>query len=281
MNSPIRTFISFTIVIYVAVGLGQQKNVPLPVSEIYKPPTSSKSIVDSIDFSKASPVDTEYKKTFDACDGLRCHKDPNKLKALLRFGDIALFFESKMSLDLDGSWVACNCGNTAGTSDQCSTAYTWGRFPSEYDQKKPKEFCTFYQRQSFIDSNAIPYIVMPGGFGDHFAIGNKPANLVGELGVVIYGDKIVPVIVGDSGRSFQIGEGSAALFRVLGQDRCHTYKEGQCVSFEGGDHSVDGKVLYFIFPNSRISKEKLNKNNALELIRTEAMKKFDEFKNKF
>lgn len=257
-------------------------------SQTYSPADKeSAKQVAKIDFTKAVNIDAAYKASFDKCDQTTgkkgCFKDPNKLRKLARFGDRAIFFDSKMSLDLDGSYVACNCNKNIGRSDQCSTSYTWKAFPLEYDKKHPEKFCPFYKNDYFVDSNKIPFIVIPGRFGNHFQINNKPYGneFVGDLGIVIYKGKLVPVFVVDSGPYFRIGEGSAALFRELGADRCYKYDGKQCLSFEKGNYSIGSNVLFFIFPNSKIDKKILNKDNAVELINELAMKKFAELEKSF
>lgn len=251
------------------------------LSQVYKPPQKSANLLSKIKFEQAADVNKEYKKTFDECDktGNKCKSDPNNLKSLLRFGDRALFFDSKMALDLDGSWVGCNCGNNMGLVDQCSTSYFWKTFPGDYDSTPKKDRCKFYTNQSFVDSNKIPYVVIPQKFGNYFKINNENVNFVGDLGVVIYKDKIVPVFVADQGPDFRIGEGSAALFRELGVERCKKFEGQQCVSYKNS--GVGNDVLFLIFPKSKISKQTLNKDNALELIKTEALKKFKDFSDSF
>jgi hypothetical protein len=257
-------------------------------SQTYLPnDTESAKKVAKIEFTKAVSIDDAYKTSFDKCDKDTtkngCKNDPNRLRKLARFGDQAIFFDSKMSLDLDGSYVACNCQNSIGKSDQCSTSYTWKGFPKEYDKNYPEKFCPFYKNDYFVDSNKIPFIVIPGGFGNHFQIKKKPhgKEFIGDLGIVVYKGILIPVFVADSGPSFRIGEGSAALFGKLGEDGCHKYDGEQCVSFEEGDYSIDKDVLYFIFPSSKIDKKTLNKDNAAELIKEMAMKKFAEFEKSF
>lgn len=247
----------------------------------YKPPTKSANLLTAIDFQKGKEFDLPYKKSFDDCDkvGGKCNSDPNNLKTLLRFGDQAVYFDSKMALDLDGSFVGCNCGNNMGLVDQCSTSYFWESFPGDYDNTPKKDRCKFYRNQDFVDSNKIPFIVVPKKFGNHFKVNNKKVNFVGDLGVVIYKDKMIPVIVADEGPAFRIGEGSAALFRAINEERCSRFDGEQCVSFR--NFGLDKDVLFFIFPNSKIGKDTLNKDNALDLIQTEALKKFEEVKNKF
>lgn len=254
-------------------------------SQTYKPPTKSAQAVENLDFAKAKNIDNDYKKSFDNCDkpGKKCHDDPNNVKALLRFGDDAVFFDSKMSLDLDGSFVGCNCGNNMGSSDQCSTSYFWTIFPNDYDSTAKKDRCKFYEKQFFVDSNEIPYIVIPNKFQNHFKINKTPYNFVtatgADFGVVIYNGKIVPVMVADQGPSFRIGEGSAALLRAAGQERCVKFDGKQCVKYL--DRSADENALYFVFPNSSIGKNNFNNKNALELIKQEALKNFEALKTKY
>ncbi len=247
-------------------------------SQAYQPPGKSTTLVSGINFKKAKELDKQYKSSFDECDktGRKCFSDPNKLKALLRFDDNAVFFDSKMALDLDGSYVGCNCGNNMGLSDQCSTSYFWKTFPTAYDTTDKKDRCKFYKNQDFVDSDKIPFIVIPKGFGSHFKINNKAVDFIGDFGIVIYKDKLIPVIVADGGPDFRIGEGSAALFRAVGEERCGIFDGEQCAKFK--NFGIDKNVLFFVFPNSKIGKDKLNKDNALELIKTEATKKFTELK---
>jgi hypothetical protein len=253
----------------------------LAYSQVYKPPQMSAGLLSKIKFERATDVDKDYKKTFDECDkvGNRCNSDPNKLKTLLRYGDKALFFDSKMALDLDGSWVGCNCGNNMGLVDQCSTSYFWKNFPNDYDTTPKKERCKFYTNQDFVDSNKIPYIVIPQKFGDYFKINGNKTDFLGDLGVVIYKDKIVPVFVADQGPAFRIGEGSASLFRELGVERCKEFQGQQCVSYKNS--GIGKEVLFLVFPNSKISKQILNKDNAIELVKERAMQKFKAFADSF
>lgn len=254
--------------------------------QAYKPSNpSTAAAVQNLNFEKARNIDSSYKSSFDKCDRSNsiCRDDPNNLKALLRFGDDAVFFDSKMSLDLDGSYVGCNCGNSMGKADQCSTSYFWTIFPNDYDSTLKKDRCKFYEKQFFVDSNKIPYIVIPNTFHKHFKINNNPYKFVSstgaDFGVVIYNGKIVPVMVADGGPENKIGEGSAALLRAIGQDRCTKFEGTQCVKYL--DHSADENALYFIFPNSRLSKYDFTNEKALELIKQEAIKKFEALITKY
>lgn len=68
-----------------------------------------------VDFSKAKPLDEDYRKQFVACDGdapvhagkdkfrgfalsgnYRCSTDPSRVKALLQLADGAIYWESRV-----------------------------------------------------------------------------------------------------------------------------------------------------------------------------------------
>jgi hypothetical protein len=71
----------------------------------------------------------------------------------------------------------------------------------------------------------------------------------------------------------KLGEGSAALFRELGEDRCReTDAAGHCKRYL--DASIERGVLFFIFPGSKI--QGLTPENALETVRREALRRFAE-----
>lgn len=101
----------------------------------YQPPVRSAAAVTAIPFEKALPVDEGYRSGFINCDKAnrfrgqvmppfrQCLGDANNVRALLRFPDGTVFFDSKLSLDIDGSWLACK-GSGAPTS-QCPTSYNW------------------------------------------------------------------------------------------------------------------------------------------------------------
>jgi hypothetical protein len=122
----------------------------------------------------------------------------------------------------------------------------------------------------------FPYVVIPiaginGQGGAEFR--NKTHVDSGDLGGVVYKDKVVPVFVADGGPHNKLGEGSAALFRELGQDRCLTFGQGvHCKKYR--DVSIDGGVFFFLFPGSKI--QGLAPENALEKVKQEALRRFAE-----
>lgn len=255
-----------TIVIFLALY-----GAPRPVQRTgYTPPATSAGVLRDVDFAAARPLDEDYRAQFDRCDrenifrGVRmtgfrrCNTDPNRVRALLKFPNGAVFFESKMGLDIDGSKKACT---DPGLADLCAT---WFRWPGLSGNAR------------FVDSDKFPYVVIPianqrGRSDPEFR--DKTGVDQGDLGVVVFRDKVVPVFVADGGPHNKLGEGSAALFRELGQDRCRRMgREGHCELYH--DVSIEGRVLFFLFPGSKI--QGLTPENALETVRREALRRFAE-----
>jgi hypothetical protein len=94
-------------------------------------------VLAGINFDSATPVDESYRAEFDRCDrenkfknqtmtGFRkCSQDKNRVNALLKFSNGVIFFESKLSLDIDGSWKACNSAGATAVSRvvSCSSCF--------------------------------------------------------------------------------------------------------------------------------------------------------------
>ena len=235
-------------------------------STSYVPPSLSANVLRDIQFNQAGPLNEEYRKQFELCDKentfngepmkdfRKCSGDPNNVKALLKFPDETVFFESKLSLDIDGSWKACN---DPGLVDLCPTSYSWKGLVGN---------------KKFVDSDKFPFIVIPATSPE---FRNKTGIAMGDLGVVVYKDKVVPVFVADGGPFNKLGEGSPALFRELGEDRCTMRNsDGNCTNFRNA--SIVGKVLFFVFPKSKITD--LSPDNAISKIKGEALNRLQKLK---
>ncbi len=250
----------------------------------YAPPEASKDLLKAIDFSAASPISADYHRQFIRCDGLatrgqgkdkfrgfalsgdyRCSTDPSRVKALLKLGNGAVMWESKMALDLDGSWAAWGGttwrrpdGSVIRTTDLCGTTMKWKRYNGE-DCDHP---------EAQVDSDKFPFIVMPTAglrriTGDqHRSIGREFAGLtnlkMGDMGVVIYRDQWSPVFIADGGPFMRLGEGSARLFENLGESRCKKWDDAsqRCVGPGNAQYpyknvGVGSKVVFVLFPNSK------------------------------
>jgi hypothetical protein len=225
-------------------------------AESYVPPADSSNLLSGIDFSKATPVDEAYRAEFKRCDDQnkfrrytlsgwrKCSGDKNNVRALLKLQDGSIYFESKLGLDLDGSWKAWH---NAGLADLRGTWYQWPRVcsPAERDRNG---LC---QREQ-VDAEHVPFIVIPIAgpndvkteFRDKTAIGK------GDFGVIIYGNKWVPAFVADGGPYNKLGEGSAAALAALDQDRCRRHNaQGFCTGYS--DVSIPHSVITIVFPGSR------------------------------
>lgn len=85
---------------------------------------------------------------------------------------------------------------------------------------------------------------------------------------------MVPVFIADGGPHNKLGEGSTALLKAIGEDRCLQWSDGH--SERVHDVSVQGGVLFFLFPNSAIPD--LTPETALQRVRDDALRRFQELK---
>ena len=238
----------------------------------YDLPPNSAAAVQEIAFDQAVPMDEDYRSQFELCDtenifrgvqltGFRkCSGDKNNVEALLKFPNGAIFFEAKMSLDIDGSWKACN---SPGLSDLCPTWYTWPNLTGE---------------ASFLDSDRIPFIVIPIAGPDLWKteFRQKTGIKAGDFAIVVFNGHVVPAIVGDGGPFNKLGEASNAVFKAVGKDRClETNSDGHCTKYL--DASVESDVLYFVFPGS--ASTGITPANALEMIKSTAGQRFEGLKS--
>jgi Fungal chitosanase of glycosyl hydrolase group 75 len=126
----------------------------------------------------------------------------------------ALYFDSKLSLDLDGSpfW------NQDIPDSQPQTSVKW-------------------EDGVDVDSNVYSYFVLPGNFW------NVNGFREGDIGVVIFGMRVVFACFVDSGPQKSLGEGSINLHRELGFE---TLRNGK-VNRKWG---INNGVVTIVFPHS-------------------------------
>lgn len=283
--------VSSLVVVFFAAG----EACPLSAQPTtYQPPASSAAAVSGIPFEKALPVSEGYRGEFINCDRTnrfmgqvmppfrQCSGDPNNVRALLRFPDGTVFFDSKLSLDIDGSWLACK-GSGAPTS-QCPTSYNWPiRVSSDEGHKR------------FVDPDNVPYIVIPttdlAGRNER-EFRRLTGVEIGDLGMVVFGDVVVPVFVADGGPHNKLGEGSSRLHELIGADKCRPGKrrdygtrlpadkrwtsDHYCLDYRNVSESRD--VLTFIFPGSRSEIAGLGPAPALVRIQQVARQRFERLK---
>jgi hypothetical protein len=211
----------------------------------------------------AQPLDESYRSLFEICDrtdrfgGIQlpivvdgrtrwygCRSDPSRLARLLRWPDGTVAWEAKLAVDLDGSYLACT---SPPLTTQCPT-WLMLRDPST-GANVP------------VDSDRIPCVVIPmrGPGRDPARPGvdvsrefqDRTGVRRADLGVVIRGDRVVPVLVADGGPFNKVGEGSIALHRALGRELCtQRDSEGRCVALARPLSGIGSGVLTVIFPGS-------------------------------
>jgi hypothetical protein len=230
-------------------------------AQTYQPPQASLALISGIGFDKATAVSEDYRAEFARCDrenifrGVvqtrKCRNDPNKLRALLRLADGSIYFDAKMGLDLDGSWLAWN---NPGKTD---LKHTW------------LQWCNQSTRSCQVDPDVYAYIVIPiSGPKQHAREFTALTGVdKGDFALVIYRDRWVPAFVADGGPYNKLGEASAAVFAAVGADRCRAWNAaGRCTRYLNA--SIEQNVLYIVFPGSR--RPDMTAENALALARAEA-----------
>jgi hypothetical protein len=100
------------------------------------------------------------------------------------------------------------------------------------------------------------------------------------MGVVIYGSKWTPVFLADGGPFMRLGEGSARVFKDLGEDRCRKWSADgtRCVGPDGKlypyvNKGLDERVIFILYPGS--GREDMTPDNALATICKFAKDKLD------
>ena len=198
----------------------------------FTPPPASAGQCKGVPFDKAINTAAENKAGFDAFDQSAAGKtDPSKCKALLAFpDDTAIFWSSKMAIDADGP--AAGPGRPSG---------------SKLDTGSGQDDTSLhFSNGKGLPSETIPYIVLPGG-----SFRANTGLALGDVAVVIFGDKITAAICGDMGPTKKIGEGSIRVHEALhppAPDPCIRDGSGFCRRIH--NVSIDEDVLYFVFPGS-------------------------------
>ena len=227
----------------------------------FVPPPASRQLLQGVDFSIAVNTAPQAKERYDAFDRTGT-QDPNKCKALLQFPNRGpVFWSSKMAVDADGPAAGPGLPDGKRLDPGSGQADTTLHFADG----------------GGLPSATIPYIVLPQGqSGKPF----HPDLAIGDLAVVIFGDKIAAAVCGDLGPVKKIGEASIGVHELLRQpgvpDPCKTRDaNGNCLRIRNA--SVGGNVLYFVFPNSSIARS-FTKANAESKI-AEALVLYDRFRS--
>jgi Fungal chitosanase of glycosyl hydrolase group 75/Bacterial SH3 domain len=174
-------------------------------------------------------------------------------------GESAFFFKSGMTINADGSPNAYHPENSgidflanagfpgnwwALAVDNSGKPFVQGPrdpFPGYYVSTTALVDASFQKRdpQRYVNSLEVPYVVMPGN-GDFRGATNVK---VGDFAVAYNSknNKISFAIYADVGPKNQIGEGSIALSRALGNEPLVNGRVRK---------GINGGITYLIFPNS-------------------------------
>jgi hypothetical protein len=258
-----------------------------------------------VDFAAARPVSEDYRGQFTACDGLApggagrdtfrgvdlrlpdtpenrqvylCSRDPSRVAALLTLADGGVYWDTKMALDVDGSWAAW--AGIGGVTDLKMTSMRWRDVADKESQAAQ------------VDPDRYPFVVMPTN-GMRRLSGARSAELgaefaattglkMGDMGVAIYRDRWTPVFIADGGPFMRLGEGSARVFEELGQTRCSEWntERTRCVGTaqrqrDGDSPYIDSglsrNVVFILYPGS--ARPELTSANAIATICTFAREK--------
>lgn len=194
----------------------------------YVPPAASLVRLGTIPLDRAAPV-------------------PNHLagaKAVLKLPGGQLYIDADMDIDADGSPRARRIDPCCG---QLQTSLTYAGVTGQ---------------ARFVNSEEVPYIVLPGGFFAEFGI------KLGDVAAVIFKDKVVFAIFADTGPRTKAGEGSIKLAQLLGHDPFITRRNGTRIIAR----SIPRDVLYIVFPGSRNSD--IKPGNVVERTREKAKELF-------
>jgi Fungal chitosanase of glycosyl hydrolase group 75 len=133
----------------------------------------------------------------------------------LRTGQV--YIESDMDIDADGSSRALEIDPGPG---QLETSLT-------YEDDRP------------VNSERVPYFVLPSGFFQKFGI------RLGDIGAVIYRGKVTYAVFADVGPADLTGEGSLALHEALGHNPWEDSSRSRILN-----ESIPDGVVYVVFPGS-------------------------------
>ncbi len=264
---------------------------PVGVRKPYSAPTHSLEALRNIPFRSGRAIDEAYRLQFAECDmrdrfGTRrlpkggCSREPNEFNAFLRLpaseiGAEAVFMDSALSLDLSGGWLACGRGGSRPIDARaCGTFFDYPGVSSDAYEALGSRW-----NELFVSSDTVPYITIPASAPpgkDSLAQGRLFSELsgieIGDIGVVIYRDRIVPLLVANAGPTHRTLGGSLALFDAIGVERCRTRMESDpraCSEAKG--YGLGDNVVTVLFPKSRI--EGMSAETAVAKVRDRAMER--------
>lgn len=173
----------------------------------YAPPADSTVRLGSIDTDRATAISNSLAGA----------------KKILRLPGGQLYVDADMDIDADGSPRARQIDPCCG---QLQTSLTYSGATGQ---------------ARFVNSEDVPYLVLPGRFFQQFGI------QLGDVAAVIFKDKVEYAVFADTGPRNKIGEGSIKLAQSLGHDPFVTRRNGTRVI----GRSIPKDVIYIVFPGSK------------------------------
>lgn len=239
---------------------------------VYAPPLTAIAGVREIPFRRGRVIDEAYRAAFSDCDRTNvfmgvalpardgCRARPNLLEALVRLPNGALFMEANLHLDLAGSEIACRSPRPGvePTIERCGALLDFPLAPDVAFESLAANW-----RRLFVHNDTIPFVTIPLGVAGEGprprAFSEETGLEMGDLGVVFYRDKIVPVIIANGGPAHQALAGSLALFEAIGVSRCRAWRERAeegpaaraCDSVRR--YGLGATIVLVAFPGSRLT----------------------------
>lgn len=259
---------------------------PIGAVAPYAPPLASLETLSDVPFRNGVAIDESLRLAFAECDRSdrfrgapvgegACADEPNDLAALVRLPSGAVYMEAHLGLDLSGSHAACS-----GTpSAQCAPFFDFPDAPgAAYDALGER------WRELFPASDTTPLISIPmrapvdgpasNRIAEARAFAEATGLAIGDVGVVVYRDRIVPVMISDGAPRHRALSGSLALFEALGVSRCRRRApEEPELCADPKPYGLGAPVVVILFPGSALEDPKPETLDAR--IASEALRRFE------
>ena len=226
-----------------------------------------------------SRVGKPYSKLYAECDrlntfngqslprlgsrSLKCSTDANHVDFIRKFPDGTIVFRSKMGVDADGSPVSKS--QFASPADQPHTSLTYDTGPND-----------------FVNAEDVSFVVTPQTSTTFRTSFKKDTGIrLGDLAVVIKGERCSFGLIADEGPAYRIGEASLKAHEDLGNPQCKTPGQHPCMKLIGGGDGVGiaSGVTFILFPQSRPNP--LNAATVSAVAAEKGVAKTTEFLGKF
>ncbi|MGZ8908130.1 MAG: hypothetical protein ACXW1U_20695 [Methylobacter sp.] len=168
---------------------------------------------------------------------LKCSIEQNQVDFIKKFPDGTIVFRSKMVVDADGSPVSQS--PNASPADQPHTSLTYDTGPNDY-----------------VSAEDVSFVVTPLSSTKFKTSFKQDTNIkLGDLALVIKGERCSFGVVTDEGSAFRIGEASIKAHEELGNPQCKNPGEHPCKKLKAGGNGVGiaSGVTFILFPKTHPS----------------------------